>query len=581
MKTCPSCGKQFETTNTLCPFDGTVLEQDDDELIGATLAGKYRIEELISQGGMGAVYRGTHVLMDKTVAVKVLHPALAADDKIVARFSREAKAASRISHPHALSVTDFGESEDGIVFLVMEFLQGRTLKEVLHSEGPLSLPRIVEIIKQVSGALDAAHTQGVVHRDLKSDNIMLVDLGDQSDWAKVLDFGIAKIQEPVGQDPALTAPNLIIGTPQYMSPEQCSQSTDIDCRSDIYSLGIILFEMLTGHVPFTGESPTAIMMKQLQEPPPSIFPERNDVPAEVDNIVKRALAKLPEDRHESAGQLAGALESAAETDVPGVPIDPGPPTFPNEQRSTDRILVSTGPHEGRVTSAGEVDESTVVRPRFNTDPSSVALPQGQQAAAAPSSDFNIWKVIVPSVVVLAIVFAVVYAMTGRSKPEANMNQADAPLASEPNSQPVQEGKPATGEAEKGIVSGAPSPSAQSSPAPGIVTEPAAAKNLNQPVVNARESGNNNDRAANENHNRNQNDNSAADNTADEEATPSPATNRNANRKLTPPSPVNDSDDSNEPPPPTTPSRKPSTAKPTPPPPVESQPDNNIGLSPVN
>jgi serine/threonine-protein kinase len=323
------------------------------------------------------------------------------------------------------------------------------------------------------------------------------------------------------------------------------------------------------------------MMKQLQEPPPSIFPERNDVPAEVDNIVKRALAKLPEDRYESAGQLTGALESAAETAVPGVSIDPGAPTFPNEQRSTDRILVSTGPHEGRVTSADEVDESTVLRPRFNTDPSAVALPQDQQAAGAPPSDFNIWKVIVPSVAALAIVFAVVYAMTGRSKPEANMNQADAPLASEPNSQPVREGKAATGEAEKGIVSSVPSPSSQSSPALGIVTEPAAAKNLNQPAVNARESGNSNERTANENHNRNQNDNSAADNPADEEATPSPATNRNTYRKLTPPSPVNDSGDSNEPPPPTTPSRKPSTAKPTPPPPVESQPDNNIGLSPVN
>ncbi|HEY6120679.1 MAG TPA: serine/threonine-protein kinase, partial [Pyrinomonadaceae bacterium] len=262
MKTCPKCGNEYPDTTTLCPADGLALEETDDALIGQTLAGKYRIDEAISAGGMGKVYRGTHVLMDKKVAIKVLRPALAADEKIVARFSREARAASRISHPHAISVTDFGEDEKGRVFLVMEFLQGRTLKEIIRREGPMTLPRVVEIITQVGGALDAAHDQGVVHRDLKSDNIMLLS-NVASDYATVLDFGIAKINEREGgYDADLTAPNLVIGTPQYMSPEQCSQSTAIDSRSDIYSLGVILYEMLVGHVPFAGESPTAIMLKQ-------------------------------------------------------------------------------------------------------------------------------------------------------------------------------------------------------------------------------------------------------------------------------------------------------------------------------
>src|ERR1041385_537470 len=255
MKSCPVCGKEYSDTTTLCPSDAAVLERKDDPLLGQTLAGKYLIEKLIKRGGMGSVYLGKHILMDKTVAIKVLRPSLALDDDVVRRFSREAKAASRISHPHAVSVTDFGESEDGVVFLVMEYLDGRTLKEIIRSEGPLSLDRAIEIVRQVAGALDVAHEQGVVHRDLKSDNIMLTK-ATGGEWAKVLDFGIAKIQQSASRADDITAANLVIGTPQYMSPEQCSHSSAIDARSDIYSLGIIIYEMLAGHVPFSGESPT-------------------------------------------------------------------------------------------------------------------------------------------------------------------------------------------------------------------------------------------------------------------------------------------------------------------------------------
>src|SRR5215210_5629422 len=151
MKKCPKCEQTYQDSVTLCPSDGTVLEKPEGVLVGETLAEKYRVEEFLSHGGMGTVYRGTHILMDKTVAIKVLHPALAADDKIVARFSREARAASRISHPHALNVTDFGESQNGVVFLVMEYLKGQTLKEVIHSEGPMLLPRVTEIVRQICG----------------------------------------------------------------------------------------------------------------------------------------------------------------------------------------------------------------------------------------------------------------------------------------------------------------------------------------------------------------------------------------------------------------------------------------------
>src|ERR1700693_6207272 len=296
MKVCPVCGKEYSDTTTLCTADAEVLQSVDDPLVGQTLAEKYLIEQLIKRGGMGAVYLGKHVLMDKTVAIKVLRASLPGDDVIVARFSWEAKAASRISHPHAVTVTDFGEAESGVVFLVMEYLEGRTLKDIIRSGGPMPLNRVVEITRQVSGALDAAHQQGVVHRDLKSDNIMLAQTNG-GDWAKVLDFGIAKIQQPEGvRDHDITAPNLVIGTPQYMSPEQCSQTSPIDARSDVYSLGVIIYEMLSGRVPFTGESPTVIMMKQVQDPPPSILEVRPDLPASVNNLIGRALAKQPADR---------------------------------------------------------------------------------------------------------------------------------------------------------------------------------------------------------------------------------------------------------------------------------------------
>src|SRR5678816_4259569 len=311
MKTCPKCGVEYPDATTLCPADGVALEKDPDSLVGTTLAGKYRIDARLNEGGMGTVYRGCHVLMDKTVAIKVLRPSLAADEKIVARFSREARAASRITHPNALSVTDFGEDERGHVFLVMEYLSGKTLKHVIREEGPLPLARVVDIARQIGDALNAAHEQGIIHRDLKSDNIMLVDTMS-GDHAKVLDFGIAKINEPDGAvDTNLTAPNLVMGTPQYMSPEQCSQDSEIDARSDIYSFGVILYEMLVGHVPFSGDSPTMVMMKHLQDPVPSVMEERSDLPASVARVVARAMAKVPRNRYQNVAELVEDLTIAS------------------------------------------------------------------------------------------------------------------------------------------------------------------------------------------------------------------------------------------------------------------------------
>jgi serine/threonine-protein kinase len=484
MKKCPRCGAEYSDITTLCPADGTGLETTGDPLVGETLAGKYRVEERLSVGGMGTVYRGTHILMDKKVAIKVLRPSLAADESIVARFSREARAASRISHPHALSVTDFGEDEGGVVFLIMEFLNGRSLKEVIRQEGQLPLARVVEIMRQVCSALDAAHAEGVVHRDLKSDNIMLLNTSG-ADYAKVLDFGIAKIQERDGEyDPGLTSPDLIIGTPQYMSPEQCSQAEEIDSRSDIYSLGVILYEMLVGHVPFTGDSPTAIMLKHLQEPPPSVLNERADLPSGVETVVARALAKRREDRYQHAGELVEDLVIAEGTGL--LQADAG-------DRATKRIVVPTAaPPVGALT---DDDEQTLVRSR--TPP--VVYPVTSAHVPRPIARFNPWRIIIPSLAGLLVLFAVVYAFTLTSRPAANPNRQGQPstLSADPNSQPVQPTGPPTGNTEQGIpLGGAINPNANAN----------TSANLNKaasptPSANSNANNTNDNKAVNANSNR--------------------------------------------------------------------------------
>lgn len=498
MKKCPKCGVEYSDATTLCPADGVGLETTDDALIGTTLAGKYRIDARLNEGGMGSVYKGTHVLMDKTVAIKVLRPSLAADEKIVARFSREARAASRISHPNALSVTDFGEDDNGIVFLVMEFLSGRTLKQVIRDEGPLPLPRIVEITRQVGDALAAAHAQGVVHRDLKSDNIMLLDMATAGDHAKVLDFGIAKINEPDGKfDGGLTAPNLVIGTPQYMSPEQCAQDTEIDHRSDIYSLGVILYEMLIGHVPFSGESATIVMMKHLQDPVPSVLEERPDVPPPIGRVVAQAMAKVPGNRYQTVAEFIEDLTIASGMIVP-VPVPFGA-----------NNATASGPVAG-ASASNEPDEVTVVSSR-QQHPSAEQYPVASSRRAPVTvpvepvtrtdGGFNPWKILIPSAVALLVVFGAIYALTRNSTPAStNTNQPQQTLAADPNSQPVQPAQPPTGKAEEGLPSGGSTkPSANVNASPNVNAE-----DLQTPIEDVSPPANEN---ANANANANANTNS--------------------------------------------------------------------------
>jgi len=278
-------------------------------LIGVLIDDKYRIEEKVGEGGMGTVYRATHAYIGSTVAVKVLHAHLSSDSTALERFRREARAAGQIRHPNAVAVTDFGVTrEGGLAYLVMEFLEGVELRSKMKGR-PLEYDEILDIIRQTCAAVRAAHSKGIIHRDLKPENIWLLTDEDGAQRVKVLDFGIAKLKAVSGEG-TLTEQGMIVGTPYYMSPEQCTGGAELDPRSDVYSLGVILFEMLIGDVPFRAPTAMGVVVKHINNLPSPPSALRNDIPATIDDVVLRALSKKREERQPSASALALELEKA-------------------------------------------------------------------------------------------------------------------------------------------------------------------------------------------------------------------------------------------------------------------------------
>jgi serine/threonine-protein kinase len=269
------------------------------------------ILELVGVGGMGRVYRAEQKALGRTVAVKIVHPHLLGDESASARFITEARAASRLNHPNSVGVIDFGKSSGGQLYLVMEFLRGRDLARVTYEDGFLSFPRTIDVMCQVLAALDEAHHLGIIHRDLKPENIVLEPMRSGGDFVKVVDFGLAKMKAEAASI-GITSPGLVCGTPDYMAPEQ-GRGDPIDARSDLYACGVILFQLLTGRLPFEAESPTQVVLMHLSAPPPNprtIAPER-EIPEVLVEITLKSLSKNAKDRYQTAEDFISALKAAA------------------------------------------------------------------------------------------------------------------------------------------------------------------------------------------------------------------------------------------------------------------------------
>ena len=310
MPTCPSCGTQYGDNQRLCPHDGTVLDPDrapELAAVGRVLDGKYRLDAFLSRGGMGAVYEATHVMLNRKVAVKFISPQLVTSADMVRRFQREARAVTHLNHPNIVRVHDLGQTEDGTLYIAMDLIAGKNLSDIIESEQPLAASRIVSIATQIVSALAHAHEQGVIHRDLKPQNIMIARRPDGRETATLLDFGIAKTFE-VDANTKLTATGFAVGSPRYMSPEQAG-AAQVDERSDIYSVGVILYEMLVGDVPFNDPSTPALLVKHLTEIPvrPSLRRPDRSVSPVLEQIAMRCLEKNPAARFQSADELQRAL----------------------------------------------------------------------------------------------------------------------------------------------------------------------------------------------------------------------------------------------------------------------------------
>jgi len=325
MKVCTTCSAEYGDDQLFCQRDGTPLRKSgaSTDLVGQVIADRYHITKKLGEGGMGQVYLAEHVKMGRRCAIKIMTPGSMSDPDAISRFNREAANASRINHANVCAIYDFGETPDGLIYLAMEFIEGKSLTDLLEEAGTLPLPRAAVMIQQSADALQAAHDFGIVHRDLKPDNIMVVTARGK-DTVKVVDFGIAKAVGGSEGEQKVTKTGFVVGTPEYMSPEQLS-GDPVDGRSDIYSLGLVFYRMLTGATPFPADSQQETMIKRLTDDPVPLAEAKPDVrfPPELQRVLDRVLARMPSDRYASAAEFGRDVKTVAQASTGLVDVEAG------------------------------------------------------------------------------------------------------------------------------------------------------------------------------------------------------------------------------------------------------------------
>jgi serine/threonine protein kinase len=338
MKFCPACTNKFDDTVSFCPNDGEVLEEDPHSFVGSVLDGQYQIESLLGRGGMGAVYRARHILLGDRVAIKMLPPEMRSNAEWLRRFQREGQAARRFRHPNAVTVYDLRTSSDGMIYLVMEYVEGTTLDAELKKRGRFSPAEALATLKPVISVLNAAHAMGVVHRDLKPENIMIGKAGTGGEpVVKLLDLGIAKLREVAGAEKTgstnLTVAGQMLGTPYYMSPEQWGElpedgSSEIDGRADIYSLAVVFYEIIAGKRPFGGVTILELRKQHVTLAPNPLHEVASNVPVDFGKAIMRAMAKDRGDRQATAGEFEKELEASLGGESAATIMLPGPSDAP-------------------------------------------------------------------------------------------------------------------------------------------------------------------------------------------------------------------------------------------------------------
>ena len=410
MRVCPKCS--LETMESQCPQDGarTIPVSSPAKQtypMGTIIADRYRIDGVIGIGGFGAVYKCTQLNMDQTVAVKVLRADHLSSSEHVKRFSGEAQAVSRLRHPNTIRVFDFGTHTDGALYLAMEYVEGETLGHRFDTKGALPWTQLVHILVQVCHSLTEAHASGLVHRDLKPENVMLLPVAGDPDFVKVLDFGIAKQQNPADMEGKLTEAGMIMGTPTYMSPEQAKGET-IDGRSDVYALGILAYEALVGRPPFLGDTPMTVLVKHIKDPVPAFIREGalREVPRPLEALVQRCLAKDRQSRPQTTAELADELTHILENARRPLPAAPAlPPAPESEKEKTTRAMAA-------------VLEL----------PSKAVTPRAHTLEAPPPPPSRLPLAIAGGAFVLVAGVAAVVALTGERQPSPTLVTTLPPVA---------------------------------------------------------------------------------------------------------------------------------------------------------